>query len=107
MSDAATKWPNCQQMGQIRDFFFQIRSTTFWLCNPGFVSFGANLSHFRAKPTIPGLDVSGNLVTDPDVQTGLPDSCYKTLTELVRIRNTQKEMAKRDDIESIINKDYK
>ena len=50
-------WP---KMGQIRDFFrsdFSLIEPNVLktdLKSPGFVPFGANLTHFGAKPTIPG-----------------------------------------------------
>ena len=44
-------------MGQIRGFFrsdFSAFGAKIWK-RPGFVPFGANLNHFGAKPTIPGV----------------------------------------------------
>ena len=35
--------------------------------SPGFVPFGANMTHFGAKPTIPGLRITSHVSVDPKV----------------------------------------
>ena len=62
MSDLGPNLVRLAKMGQIRDFFRsdfsafgaprQMHWNLIWK-SPGFVPFGANLTHFEAKPTIP------------------------------------------------------